>query len=893
MNRLILVTLISIALQVNLSAQIKLIPTPQKLELKNAKFEFTNPTKIISNDLDTFLIIELSNCIEKELGFQLKNKAKPKSSIEFIKAASAEELATVLRRNKLNPTFSTGAEGYVLDISSKKIKIIAQTDAGIFYGVQTLKQIITANKTGNTIPSMVIHDYPDFPVRAWQDDISRGPIPSMELLKEQIRTMASYKQNFFHLYIEHVFKLEKHPGIAPASGISKAQLHELSQYAKKYHVQLIGSYQSFGHMEETLSHPDYKHLAENDHIISPALKESYEFLEDVYSEIVPEFGSKFFNINCDETHGLGEGKSKEMVDSLGIDGVYIYHINKLNKILEKYDKNILMWGDIVSRYPNSIDQLPKDITVMAWGYHIADSFDYAIAPLANSGLDFWVAPGISCWSTIFPNIHTAEINIYNFIRDGYKHKASGVLNTSWDDDGLNFFHNNWHGLIWGAENSWKAPAYGNSKEQSDKKRTARFKMFNSAYDELFYGVKNGSLTDLIIEFSNLHQREVRNALRNSRFFESIFPIHLEYSSEEKRQENLKLLSQLTNLNNSIDSLTAQVTNNAITIEYLKFAIRQVQFTLNKNLLRIALFHYINTDSEISAIEIKKEISELLQEVEELRKEYRTLWLKENRPYWLENNLTKYDRLIEELTNLEGYCIITPDTKISEKGRKVTLRSLYGDLPVYYTINDDSVTHLHKKYTKPIFLKDNATIKARVISDVKKYPISESTLVYHKAIGKLHRLNAKHSTYHPSYDGGGKYGLLDGKQGDTDNLRSGKWQGFSGQNIDIEIDLDEKQPINSLSMGFFQNTGSWIIFPVKVEIYVKDNAEDEYILLDTITNTIMPEEKGALKQNLTTEFEDVRTRYIRVIAYTYGKLPEWHHAGSKYDSMLFSDEIILK
>jgi len=69
--------------------------------------------------------------------------------------------------------------------------------------------------------------------------------------------------------------------------------------------------------------------------------------------------------------------------------------------------------------------------------------------------------------------------------------------------------------------------------------------------------------------------------------------------------------------------------------------------------------------------------------------------------------------------------------------------------------------------------------------------------------------------------------------------------------------------------------------------------DEYVLIQTLANTITPEEKGSLKHNYTTEFDDLKTRYLKVIAYYYGKLPEWHHAGSNYESMIFSDEIILR
>jgi hypothetical protein len=57
-----------------------------------------------------------------------------------------------------------------------------------------------------------------------------------------------------------------------------------------------------------------------------------------------------------------------------------------------------------------------------------------------------------------------------------------------------------------------------------------------------------------------------------------------------------------------------------------------------------------------------------------------------------------------------------------------------------------------------------------------------SLIYHKAIGKLATLNATPSDYHPSYDGGGQMALLDGKQGNPTDIRNGRWQGFSGQDI---------------------------------------------------------------------------------------------------------------
>lgn len=887
--------LILILLQgVVLNAQLKLIPQPKQIELQNATFRIDENTKIISHAQDSFYADELRDCIRQELNINLEITKKAKRGcIEFIKTDSPKGWAAVLKQNELDAAFEPGNEGYVLTVTSKGIRIISKTDAGIFYGIQSLKQLIQANRSGNMIPGLTFYDYPDIAVRGWQDDISRGPIPTMEMLKAQIRKMAAFKLNSFTLYIEHVFQFDSHPEIAPADGITKAQLDELSAYAKQYHVKLIGNYQSFGHMEKTLSLPQYQHLAEAGHIISPAMDESYHFLADAYSEIVPAFDGEYFNINCDETHGLGEGKSKAMVDSLGIGGVYVSHINKLDSLLKPYGKKILMWGDIVSNHPEIIDRLPKDITVMAWGYHATDNFEYAITPLSESGLNFWIAPGINCWSNIFPDFYTAKINVYNFIRDAYKHGATGVLNTSWDDDGMNFFQNNWHGFAWGAENSWSAPASNVSVEASDAEREKIYRSFNRSYDAIFYGLGEGSLTEAMISFSGFHQSGVRDILNNSRFFEPFFPIYFDYVKEGRRYENRNMLEQTIALKQSIEAFAPQIRYNKITLHYLLFAIRQVEFTLRKNLLRIDVSEFIKGTSRKSDADLKKEIDLLADEVMALQAEYVVLWNLENRPWWLEMNLAKFEQLAEGIQNLKYHCLITAADKLTDAGREISIRSLFNDQPVYYALNADSLSISSAKYKKPFFINEDTKIVAGVIHPTKSYPLTQTTIIHHKAIGKLHKLNATYSNYHPGYDGGGINALLDGKQGEASVLRNGLWQGFSGQNIDIEIDLEKTQTINFFSMGFYQNTYDWVIFPEKIEIYTKDNLDDAYVLVETLANDISPEEKGSLKHNYTTEFNSLETRYLKVIAYYYGKLPEWHHAGSDYESMIFSDEIILK
>ena len=95
------------------------------------------------------------------------------------------------------------------------------------------------------------------------------------------------------------------------------------------------------------------------------------------------------------------------------------------------------------------------------------------------------------------------------------------------------------------------------------------------------------------------------------------------------------------------------------------------------------------------------------------------------------------------------------------------------------------------------------------------------------------------------------------------------------------------------MGFFQNTLSWVIFPKEIQIYYKLKAEQPYQLYKTIQNNVGPDAKGNIKKDFYLDLENLNTRYIKIVAVNYGNLPIWHPAGNKYQSMLFSDEIILK
>jgi len=853
--------------------KLNLIPYPKQVLIQSGSFDLGGEIRILSGAL-------------KNTGMQ---EFLAQTGLKPAEKAGKGQKAIILELGR-NFDFACGEEGYELTVTPGKIKIRAKTEAGIFYGVQTLTQLFLANQTGTTIPCVFIRDYPDIPVRGWQDDISRGPIPTLEYLKKQVRLLSGFKLNAMTLYTEHVFKLKKHPGLAPDDGITQEEIAELSEYAARYHVQIIGNFQSFGHMEKILSKPGYTHLAEKGHIISPVKEESYEFLKDVYSEIVPAYSSPYFNINCDETFGLGEEASKGMADSIGIAGIYGYHINRLDKILKPYNKKILMWGDIAAD-PAITRLLPKDITVISWGYHDAESFDYAIKPFADQHLNFWVAPGTSCWGNIFPNFRVAEVNIRNYIRDGFKLGATGVLNTTWDDDGLTLFENNWWPLVYGAECSWNPEIGETHKGETHDGETHDDASLRISYDKIFFGTDQQSVLSWMHAFSGLHQSTVRGMLTDGRMMEPVMLFFPEYVDEKQLILNNEILARIDSLEMLLPGLEQEVTRNREVLDYLKFALAEARFSANKNMFRVQLHQYIQgLPGALPADYLKSTLKWLIRESERLRDGYVRLWKLENRNWWLDRNLVAWDRLIEGIRDIRGVTLLEVSTDLKPGGREIRMRSVMDNLPVYYTLDGSEPTASSAKYSSPVLLQNDATIRARVIAEGRTFPEAIDSLIMHKAIGKITRLNCTWSPYHPAYAAGGKLALADGRTGSVKDIRSGRWQGFSGQNIDVELDLGTIETLHSFSMGFYQHTFSWVILPKRVEIYTSPDGV-HYELFTTIEHTVPVDSPDPVTHDFKAGLKGLKARYLKVVAVCFGPLPEFH-ASRGQESMLFADELVL-
>ncbi|OGU34264.1 MAG: hypothetical protein A2068_09280, partial [Ignavibacteria bacterium GWB2_35_6b] len=553
----------------------------------------------------------------------------------------------ILENLNLVPEEKLGEEGYNLLIDSEKIIITANHSKGLFYGVQTLKQIVRGSKE-NYLSGIKIADWPDYKYRAVSDDISRGPIPTLDFMKYQIRRFSEMKINTFIHYVEHVVKTKSHPEFAPEDGsLTIVGWKEISAYAKKYNIMVVGGFQSFGHFNRILETPEYAHLGESGTLISPMLDESYKFLEDIYSEMIPAFDSPFFNINCDETFDLGKESSKALVDSIGYDGVYFQHIMKLYNIVKKYNKRVIMWGDILLEHPNLLEKLPKDIIIGTWTYDPKESFKEFIEPIKNAGFEFWVVPGVLNSYRLFPNYYQAPTNIKNFSADGYKYGASGLMNCVWDDGGSTLFTNAWYGVSYGADKSWNT-------KSSDSTN------FDERFNKGIYSAENNYLTETIHKLTELAYLEPTDGMFDKILFAKTIPDEGKHTriSLEQWDEVLKIIDDAEKLLEQV-----KVKNYQGDIKYLQYVINLYRSLAYEkmNLIEAAelyneaenIFKSNPFEARMKILNSLELITYIIESVTGLKDNFEILWLQENHTYALDWTTDKYIAKINDYVDVRN------------------------------------------------------------------------------------------------------------------------------------------------------------------------------------------------------------------------------------------------
>jgi hexosaminidase len=391
------------------------------------------------------------------------------------------------------------SEGYSIIPDGKGLALTAASDAGVFYALQTVKQLVTGYGANAVLHTAKIRDWPAMKYRGLDDDLSRGPVTTLEFQKKLIRTIAAYKINLYSPYFEHTAAYVSNPLIAPpGGGISAADAAALVAYARPYHVTIVPEQEAFGHLRNALIWEQYRPLAETPHgaVLAPGQPGSIALIKQEFGELASQYPGPFLHIGADETVDLGVGQTKADVDTRGLAAVYLDFMQQIVTALQPLNRKLLFWGDIAQDAPDLLKALPqsfKDSTIaIAWVYNPEPKgFAKYLNPFANAGFETWVAPSVHNFRVVYPDNNMSLLNIQQFTRDGQKLGSTGQLNTIWNDDGEGLINQDWYGILFGAAAAWQP---GESSIDA----------FEQSYGQVFHGDMSGALNQAHLELMAAH-----------------------------------------------------------------------------------------------------------------------------------------------------------------------------------------------------------------------------------------------------------------------------------------------------------------------------------------------------------------------------------------------------
>jgi hexosaminidase len=547
-------------------------------------------------------------------------------------------------------------EGYVIlsdGTTPAHLTVIAATGAGVFYGVQTLKQLVQGAGSAAVLQRARIRDWPAMRYRGLHDDLSRGPVPTLEFQKKQIRTFAAYKINVYSPYFEQSLAYAGNPLAAPPNGaMSRADVRALVAYAKQYHIDVIPEQEAFGHLHHLLKYELYSSLGEtpHGHVLAPGQPGSMDLIRQMFAEIDTIFPSRFIHLGADETFELGRGQTAGRVTSEGLGAVYLGFLQQIEQALRPMGKRFLFWGDIAQNSPDLVKTLPKDMIAVAWEYDPAPRFDRLITPFTQAGLETWVAPGANNWNRVWPNFANALANIQGFIRDGQRLGATGVLTTTWDDDGEALFNQTWYSVLFGAAASWQPGESSIDRFQRD-------------FGRVFHGDTTGKIDEaqrqLIAAHTLLQKQGVGDA--NDYLF------WLDPYSNDGLAAAQRIRPALHDLRVLAESALVAIADarreqpalrETEALEAMELGARRIDFIGMKFQFadEIAAMYAragaadTSRDARVDAGRDLSDISGVNGRMQDLRDGYtltkslyEQAWMRENRPYWLGNVLARYDK----------------------------------------------------------------------------------------------------------------------------------------------------------------------------------------------------------------------------------------------------------
>ena len=534
-------------------------------------------------------------------------------------------------------------EGYVMTVSQDRVEIISKSEAGLFYGCQSLEQLLEdARDYQKPVPSCKITDYPVLSYRAVHFDVKHH-LDHMNYYYESIDRLARYKINAVVFEFEDKLRYQRQPLVGAPQSISIDEMAALTRYARERHIEITPLVQGLGHATFILKHQEYANLRElpwNRWAFCPLHEGTYQVLFDLYRDAIEATpGSKYLHIGGDEIGNIGLcPRCKPTADKEGMMSLNLYWLKRVCEFAKENNRIPIFWDDMplqhagvyestwsdevtspeaakawaegIPKLDNLLADFPKNCVYMRWNYSMARQ------PGNIRALEWYKSHGLKAMIATATNTEggmlfqederdkgmasAGIITIRSFIQLAAEKNINGVLCTAWDDKSPHM-ENYWRGFIASAEYSW-SPKGRTLEEYDNAWLQKEFGLSIPDYKNFNDQLRKGSILWYEAFFRNGNLLSDENALQSLSQLEHWLP---PVEGQEERQfDYTSKLIELPDLNSPgswsekykdrLDRALIEVNNNKVLSERLL----ELYNTSKRNRyywsLSLALYHLQST-----------------------------------------------------------------------------------------------------------------------------------------------------------------------------------------------------------------------------------------------------------------------------------------------------------
>jgi hexosaminidase len=284
-------------------------------------------------------------------------------------------------------------------------------------------------------------------------DCSRNAVLNLSAVKRLIDALSKMGYNMLMLYTEDTYEIDGQPLFGYLRGrYTKDELKEIVAYGKEKGIELIPCMQTLAHLNQMFRWNEYSDINDCDDILLVGEEKTYALIEDMVKTLRECFDSDLIHIGMDEAHNLGKGKYKQLHGERNRFDILKEHLEKVQKIVEKYNFTPIMWSDMFFRLASggeyyiedasiineeATSSVPKNMQLTYWDYYSNSKqhYDSMIEGHQKFSNPLWFAGGAHTWEGLTPhNIPSIDrtIKAMQSCRDK---NVDNIFLTCWGDDG--------------------------------------------------------------------------------------------------------------------------------------------------------------------------------------------------------------------------------------------------------------------------------------------------------------------------------------------------------------------------------------------------------------------------------------------------------------------------